>query len=357
MGPAVSPLHVLLLLLIGGIFIAAVVAFVLLLANPKTRVVTFALLGVAGVAVVLLVGGALFFRASNVVSPPAHWRQQVQSRPSNGSNGELAKQYETVMESYMGQGTPQPAPDYPTSPPTPTGKKSSPPAEAAPKDEDDLSQAVATKTVGMLRAMARALGRALVEEEKMLATKKDGTQPAAAPKVAKPDWVEAPPKLLAGESYQMSIVVGPYTTRAECEAKLSDALQEALDGYVEMAIGPEAVGMVQMPAEILRQEVYKASWEETRPFSVGPMIRLHGRLQFDRPFKARVQEAYREAIVAERLRAIGVWAALGLSLLTVSFAYLKVDLATGGTQRGRLRLGAAAVILMGLIAAAVAVVV
>jgi hypothetical protein len=348
-------MSVIALLLFGSILIAAGVAVVLLLANPRTRTVTLSLLAAGCVAIVLLLGGVLFFRASTVVSPPAHIRQQVQSPPYNGNSGEIAKQYETVMESYMGQGAAPSAPDSPTSPPTPPAKKSPSLAEAAPKDEDDLSQAVATKTVGMLRAMVRALGRALVEEEKILATKKDGTKPAA-PVPGKPDWVEAPPKLLADDSYQMSFVVGPYTSRAECEAQVPEALQKALDDYVEMAIGPEAVGMVQLPAEILRQEIYRASWEETRSYSVGPMIRLHGRLQFDRPFKTRVQEAYREAIVAERLRTVGVWAALGLSLLTVCFAYLKADLATGGTRRGRLRLGAAAVILMGLIAAAVAVI-
>ena len=45
-------------------------------------------------------------------------------------------------------------------------------------------------------------------------------------------------------------------------------------------------------------------------------------------------------------------AAIGLALLTVAFGYLKIDLATGGAYRGRLRLAAATVIL-GLVVAVV----
>ena len=45
---------------------------------------------------------------------------------------------------------------------------------------------------------------------------------------------------------------------------------------------------------------------------------------------------------------------MGLSLLLVCFAYLKIDLATAGAYRGRLRLAAAAAIL-GLVGVAVVI--
>lgn len=345
-----GPLHYLVIfLLLGALVLAALVAVVLLLANPRTRVVTLSLLGATGMVVVLLALGLVYTRTVPVPQPTSEVvhrdsdHRAVQTS-SGGNSSETIDQFQTVMESYMAQQA-KPAPKKPTSPT----------AEAPAKNEDDLSQAVATKTVGMLRAMARALGRALVEEEQMLAEKKDGTQPAGAAIAPKPAWVDAPPAVV-GESYQMSIAVGPFTTRAECEANLPEALQRALDEYVDVAIGRKAVGLVRLPADSLRHDVSKEEWEETRPYSVGPMVRLHCRLQFDRSFKARVLEAYREALVGERLRVVGAWAAIGLSLLTLGFAYLKVDLATDGNYRRRLRLGAAAVILIGLIAAAVALV-
>ena len=160
----------------------------------------------------------------------------------------------------------------------------------------------------------------------------------------RPAWIDVPPQVV-GDAYQMSVVVGPYTTRQECDAKLPEALQEALDRYVETAIGPNAVRVTHLPIEELRHEMVIHQWEETRQYSVGPMIRLHVRLQFDARVKGRVLDAYRQAIVAQRLRSVATWAALGLTLLAVCFAYLKIDLATAGAHRNGLRWGAAAAIL------------
>ena len=79
----------------------------------------------------------------------------------------------------------------------------------------------------------------------------------------------------------MSIAVGPYTTRAECDAKLPDALQEALDQYAEVCLGGQVEGPVLLPPDQLRQLV-KDRWEEVRQYSVGPMVRLHVLFGFDR---------------------------------------------------------------------------
>ena len=127
--------------------------------------------------------------------------------------------------------------------------------------------------------------------------------------------------------------------------------QEALDQYVEVCLGDQAAGGIGLPADYLRQQLVKDQWEETRQHSVGPMTQLHVLLQFDRKLKDRVLEEHRQAIVGRRLRAVAAWAAIGLALLTVAFGYLKIDLATGGVYRGRLRLAAAAAIL-GLVAVA-----
>ena len=152
----------------------------------------------------------------------------------------------------------------------------------------------------------------------------------------------------------MSIAVGPYTTRAECDAKLPEALQEALDHYVNMSLGDQAVDDIRLPADYLREQLVKAQWEETRQLSVGPMTWLHVLLQFDRKIKDRILEEHRQAIIGRRLHVAATWSAIALALLTVAFGYLKIDLATGGVYRGRLRLAAAAAIL-GLVAVAVAV--
>ena len=222
--------------------------------------------------------------------------------------------------------------------------------------------------------MARVLGRALAEEEQILAAKKGTGNSLPSPAgsgaagealtlalsqrergpdkaASRPAWVNAPPQLV-GDAYQMSIVVGPYTTRAECDAKLPEALQESLDQYVNVCLGDQAVDDIRLPADYLRQQLVKAQWEETRQHSVGPMTWLHVLLQFDRKIKDRILEEHRQAIIGRRLQAVATWSAMGLALLTVAFGYLKIDLATGGVYRGRLRLAAAAAIL-GLVGVAV----
>lgn len=144
-------------------------------------------------------------------------------------------------------------------------------------------------------------------------------RPAAAK--TRPAWIDAPPRVVGG-AYQTSITIGPYTTRDECNAKLPDAFQEALDRYADVCLD-ENIGQVRLPNDYLRQQVVKDEWEETRQYSVGRMIHLHVLLQFDRQVKERILEAYRETIVAGRLwwtggTLLAVWA-----ILAVLYGYLK----------------------------------
>ena len=79
--------------------------------------------------------------------------------------------------------------------------------------------------------------------ERSLAPRPSAEAGRAVTAIAKtrPAWVDAPPRLV-GDVYQMSIMVGPYTTRQECDAHLGEALQEALDRYVEICLGAAAGG-------------------------------------------------------------------------------------------------------------------
>jgi hypothetical protein len=361
-----SYLGLLTLVVLGLLLLGAVVGIVLLLSHPKTRVATFTVLGVGAAIVVVLVAGMIFVHKTARVQPFRH-------------STTIAPPIELVRQSGHIDAQKPAASNVPVASSPQTPKPAS--AEAVAKGEDEVAKEIAAKTVGLLRAMVRALGRALAEEEQSLAAKKNAAipVPAAAAKGAggegskavqpaltltlsqgetgpnqpktRPAWVSAPPQLV-GDAYQMSMVVGPYTTRQECDAKLPEAVQEALSRYAETAVGPEAVGMVRLPDDYLRHDVVVNQWEETRQYSVGPMVLLHLQLQFDVHVKSRVREAYRQAVVAERLYAAGTWSAIAIAILTVLFGYLKIDLATGGAYRGRLRLGAATVIL-GLVAVVV----
>jgi len=158
--------------------------------------------------------------------------------------------------------------------------------------------------------------------------------------VGRPSWVERPPKRV-GDAYQMSITVGPYTTRTECDAELPEQLQAALARYVETYLGPEAAGRVRLPPQELGRQAVKEQWEETIQASFGPMTQLHVLLRFDQKIKDRVKQAWDRAVVTRRLWYTGTAAAVVLGLMSVLLAYLKVDETTGGAYRGRLRIAAA----------------
>ena len=179
--------------------------------------------------------------------------------------------------------------------------------------------------------------------------KKPGTAaPSAAPD--RPQWVDRPPARV-GDVYQMSVTVGPYTTRLECDANLPEAIDKAVAEYAEISEGAELARYARLPAEIVRQQLLKDQWEETYKASFGPMVRLHALLEFDHKINDELKSQCRRAVVAGRLWKTGVGVAGLLALLGVGLAYLKLDLASGGTHRRVLQL-AAALAILGVIGAA-----
>lgn len=161
--------------------------------------------------------------------------------------------------------------------------------------------------------------------------------------VQRPDWVDKPSRRV-GDSYQMSVATGPYSTRLECEAKIPALLQSAVDQYVEAYMGSQWVGWVSLPPEKLRQLVAD-QWDETRQYSVGMMTQIHLLLNFDKKAKELINDVLNLNIFTQRAAVtatglIGVWL-----LLAVVWGYLKSDLTTKGAYRNRLRATAAFAIL------------
>ena len=131
----------------------------------------------------------------------------------------------------------------------------------------------------------------------------------------------------------MSVTVGPYTTRLECEAKLPEALQPAVAEYVEIYLGPEAARSVQSCSEELRRQLVKEKLEETVQTSLGPMVQLHARLAFDTKIQERLRDQWRQVIVAGRLQRVAAALGIMLALLALLFAYLKMSQKTVAVPR------------------------
>jgi hypothetical protein len=127
-----------------------------------------------------------------------------------------------------------------------------------------------------------------------------------------------------GDVYRAAVVSGPYTTRAECDANLPAELQRALHDFTKAYLGSQAARRVTLSEEQLHEQV-KEEWEETLNTGVGPMIQLHALAEFDRRTQELVQDAWRTAVVADRVHQAAAGLAAVLGLLTVAYAGLKIS--------------------------------
>ncbi len=144
----------------------------------------------------------------------------------------------------------------------------------------------------------------------------------------------------------MSVSTDPYSTLQECEAKIPEVLQAAVNHFVERSPeGGQWVGYVQLSPEQLSQLVV-AEYEETKDFSFDKMTQVHLLLNFDQKAKTLISEALNLRLFNNRAAVagtgfIGLWL-----LLAVFWGYLKLDLTTQGAYRKRLRAAAGFAILI-----------
>jgi hypothetical protein len=241
-----------------------------------------------------------------------------------------------------------------------------PPAAAGPDVPAPASLPAAGRPAqsgGLLRMLSGALLRALEDE--------DGPQPGGAPasetprveaaeadaltptspasSAPRPAWIDSAPHR-EGSDYQVSIVVGPYTTREECDKKLPEELLRAVDAYAVNFVNPRASGRVQLPLDYLQGSLIRDTWEERRVFPLSPslhrpMVQLHALLGFDAKAVEKIRKAWTQIVVEQRVYRLAAVGIVLLLSLTIAWAYLRLDLSTAGRYRWRLRLAAAAALV------------
>jgi len=99
---------------------------------------------------------------------------------------------------------------------------------------------------------------------------------------------------------------------------------------------------VQLPEEYARENLVKEQWLERINTSLGEMYNLYALLSFDSRVEAKVQDTWSQLVLGVRLLVAAAILGGVLLILTVVYGYLKIDLATAGAYRGRLRFLAAA---------------
>jgi hypothetical protein len=162
----------------------------------------------------------------------------------------------------------------------------------------------------------------------------------------RPAWVESHARLV-NSVYSLPVASGPFATVPECQRELDRRIKFESDRYIDDYMGDHASQVVKIPLEYLKQHVKKAEYNELIVSeSVGPMQQIHALLEFDDAARADFHRLRHDAIVTGRLWYAGSGAALVLALLATFYGYLKLDLRSGGTHKGRLQLAATLVALI-----------
>lgn len=334
--------------LIALFLLVGLVVMIMLLANPKTR---GAAAGVLSIVLLVLVVGAGWWFLSFRAEP----RQQTAHVPDPRFDAQ-SDLHQHVPTPELGTRPPSPVPPIPAAPEN-VGPGSG--AAAVPESDPLTVQARA-----VLRALMRALGTGGAEAKKKKkvarADEPDAPDPEAAPAdenqpaaPARPAWVDGVPHRV-GNVYQTAIKIDPCPTREECEDELPEQARKAVAEYADTKLnfGPRIAQELQLPWNYIQKNIIKQQWPEpVATVSYGTWVQLHALLEFDHEVRKHINDECNKLIVSRRLWYTGTGVVAGLALLSVLFAGLKIDQATGGSYRGRLGL-AGVVAVLAVVAAA-----
>lgn len=199
------------------------------------------------------------------------------------------------------------------------------------------------------------------------AERDDGEAATAAGKPVddRPDWINRPKRVEDGIEKQ-TIVVGPYSTHAECEDELDRQLEKLGIDYgakYERENAREGQGVagwtnnVYFPPACLtlgyiRDNVLRETWFETKKMEIGEMYSEHALLHFNAWTKEELkrqvsqrgekQKAYLREL---NLTRIGFGSVSVLAILGTVFGFLKLDTVTKGYYTRRLLAGGVTIIL------------
>lgn len=320
------------LLLFGLIFLGGVVGLVLLLTSPATRAVAGVLLSILGVFVVLaLLAVPVFTLRSSAV-------MEAQREKEDAKHQALEVRAEAPANRAETGSTPVAEADLP--------------AEKAP-----------------------------------LAAERDPAAPPDSP----PEWLEGKSSWTArdGASYWMRVRVGPYPREEpglldnrplprklevhelrqmiERDSLLRDlfhdAVGQAVARYTEL-LEPDLPVQLELSTHAMLSMLVSEAWQSAAETSdaiplepaqeYGELVDLHVLLKFDADTRQQLASLCRQKAVEDRALFLGCGLAVLLALLGMVLLYLKIDLATHGAYRGRLRLAVAATILLVVVAALMA---
>lgn len=191
--------------------------------------------------------------------------------------------------------------------------------------------------------------------------------PGKTPLPARPTWVDSQPERV-GDVYRVPVSSGPQEKLGECGPALEQELKKAVVVFIDEYFGRSAAGKLR-PSDVIaydlgyiQKQLVKPghTFEEKLQLSFGPMYQTQVLLEFGPAFckeldgrRGELERHVRETAMAHRLRGLALGFGAVLCLLSVVFAYFRLDTATRGYYTGRLQFLAATAILSVIVAGAV----
>ncbi len=174
----------------------------------------------------------------------------------------------------------------------------------------------------------------------------------------RPDWLdEASPHhtgRMEGDDYVIAISAEAASGVQELQRKLLQAAANRTHDYLNQLVSDAHHG-IRLPWEFLERQFQNAEhYAERREIEVGvPSKKMEvflgwTRLKFDSAARREMEQLWQQAVAKRRITLTGWGAGMVLSILSVVFAYLKLDTATGGYYTWRLRfLGTGMILALG----------
>lgn len=309
--------------------LAGFVVVVLLLANKKTRPVGFALLGMGGIGMLLMLG--LFTVRTTTV------------RVEGGDGVESVVQY-------------LPHEEYP---------RHVSPIELAQAEKDfqaivPMTELVKKLEEGDAKSTASSAEEELKETAKKAIVKGDGADANSdenrSAKEEIPDWVMALPSNVGGVHRQV-VDSGPWSELADCQRALDMKVRAAVEECVKELASEDLRRIVSVIPTLeylgisnnwIRGNVvcsHPKPYEHESNSSVGPMKTVYVQLEFDPNDQDYLRQRYRDYVRQDRIAAVTAGGSFILGGIGLLFGLLKVDTWTKGYYTKRLFLGVPAAII------------
>lgn len=170
--------------------------------------------------------------------------------------------------------------------------------------------------------------------------------------IARPDWVDKPPKRV-GDVYRAVIASDPFSTEDECFGQLEQRfpreverrLAKLVPGDQSSLVDGKSLDAMGITLDYIMREICREQFTEVLESSVGDMKQVHVMMEFTPAVEQHLLSTWQSYLRQFRVTMVAKIAAFVLALLAGAYGLLRLDTWTRGYYTSRLLVGASAAII------------